>query len=367
MSATTRHERHSHPASHNVSKKSVCWEHISEEHHDGSQCNWWRWCVPRERNRTEYYGLDDGHSSGAVHVQTQWPGDDTSVEAFSACWWTADTRRPRAPVPTPHCRIQCHWRRKALFRFGLCSYPSALFDDTIMPSLSSRGHHRKLFWRTLSGPVCHQTLPDQLARFNMCWTVGHCSIPSTKYTTHQRRTGGKVGIEVTFKGDMKLTIDVEGCLPFERRQQTEFHRNVESLPAACWMPHRTRGWWLRPVDCANIHAIGSCEEHCPHGRRYRSGHPAMLLRRSRWHRLVHAVFDTGDNEEEPHLGYQSHPKWVGCWHLRQHPVRTRDIVTPHPDYMVSEKDCRWRDSPPGRCSEIRLNSSARRTQQLTTA
>ena len=31
-----------------------------------------------------------------------------SVEVFSARCWTADTRRPRAPVPTPHCRIQCH-------------------------------------------------------------------------------------------------------------------------------------------------------------------------------------------------------------------------------------------------------------------
>ena len=31
-------------------------------------------------------------------------------------------------------------------------------------------------------------------------------IPSTKYTTHQRLTGGKVGIEVTFTGDMKFTM-----------------------------------------------------------------------------------------------------------------------------------------------------------------
>ena len=41
---------------------------------------------------------------------------------------------------------------------------------------SCREHHRKPFWRKLYGPFCHQTLPDQLARFNMCWTVGHCSI-----------------------------------------------------------------------------------------------------------------------------------------------------------------------------------------------
>ena len=66
----------------------------------------------------------------------------------------------------------------------------------------------------------------------MCWTVGHCyqeicaryydnlsgnvgpvivvfdgyRIPSTKYTTPQRRTGDEVGSEVTFTGDMKLTM-----------------------------------------------------------------------------------------------------------------------------------------------------------------
>ena len=31
-------------------------------------------------------------------------------------------------------------------------------------------------------------------------------IPSTKYTTHQWLTGGKVGIDVTFTGDMKFTM-----------------------------------------------------------------------------------------------------------------------------------------------------------------
>ena len=63
------------------------------------------------------------------------------------------------------------------------------------------------------------------------------------------------------------------------------------------MPHRTRGGGCRPVNCANSIAIGSYEEHCPRSRRYRSGHPAMLLRRSRWLRLVHAVFDTGTTKK----------------------------------------------------------------------
>ena len=56
--------------------------------------------------------------------------------------------------------------------------------------------------------------------------------------------------------------DVEGCLPFERRQQTEIHRHVESLPAACWMPHRTRGGGCRPVDCGNSHNTTIYEYTC---------------------------------------------------------------------------------------------------------
>ena len=152
--------------------------------------------------------------------------------------------------------------RKALFRFELCSSPSALFDDTLMPRV-----------------------PQKAVLANAIWT--------------------RLPPDIAGPAD-----DVEGCPPFERRQQTELHRHVESLPVVCWMTHGTRGGGCRPVDCANSNAIGSYEEHCPHGRRYRSGHSAMLLRRSRWLRLVHAVFDTGDIEEEPHMGYQSHPKFA---------------------------------------------------------
>ena len=151
--------------------------------------------------------------------------------------------------------------RRAIFRFELCSYPSALVDDTLMPRA-----------------------PQKAVLANAIWTRLPPDIAGP-------------------------TEDVEGCLPFERRKQTELHRHVELLTTCslpCWMPHRTRGGGCRPVDCANSNAIGSYEEHCPRGRRYRSGHPAMLL--CRWLRLVHAVFNTGDNEEEPNLGYQSHPK-----------------------------------------------------------
>ena len=75
--------------------------------------------------------------------------------------------------------------RRAIFRFELCSYPSALVDDTLMPRA-----------------------PQKAVLANAIWT--------------------------RFPPDIAgPTEDVEGCLPFERRQQTELHRHVESLPAAC--------------------------------------------------------------------------------------------------------------------------------------
>ena len=36
---------------------------------------------------------------------------------------------------------------------------------------------------------------------------------------------------------------------FRTSQQTELHRHVESLSAACWMPHTTRGGGCRHVEC----------------------------------------------------------------------------------------------------------------------
>ena len=251
------------------------------------------------------------------------------------------------PSATRHCRT--NWRGSTCVgRWGIApSYNMAAWAPNI-----SR-YMRPLLWLFVA---------KLWARHRSLRWLPHSihQIHNTS-TAHRRRSRNRGHLHRRCEVD-----DVEGCLPFERRQQTE---HVESLPAACLMPHRTRGGGCRPVNCANSSAIGSYEEHCPHGRRYRSGHPAMLLRRPRWLRLVHAVFDTWDNEVEPHLGYQSHPKWVGCLHLYKTSFSYTRYwgVTPHPDYMVSEKDCRWRDSPPVRCSEIRLNSSARRTQQLTTS
>ena len=75
--------------------------------------------------------------------------------------------------------------RNAIFRFELCSYQSALFDDTLMPRA-----------------------PQKAVLANAIWTRLPPDIAGP-------------------------TDDVEGCLPFERRQQTELHRHVESLPAPC--------------------------------------------------------------------------------------------------------------------------------------
>ena len=120
-------------------------------------------------------------------------------------------------------------------------------------------------------------------------------IPSTKYTTHQWRTGGKVGIEVTFTGDMTLTMSKDVFLSNVANKQNFIDMLSHYLQLAGCLTENGGG--CRPVDCANSTAFGSSEEHCPRGRRYRSGHPVMLLRRSRWLRLVHAVFNTEDNEE----------------------------------------------------------------------
>ena len=91
--------------------------------------------------RAKEIGQKIRDSITGIPVQTQWPGDDTSVEVFNARWWTADTRRPRAPVPTPHCGIKCHWRQKGVIPFRLS-----------LTTHSCREHYRKPFWRTLSGP-----------------------------------------------------------------------------------------------------------------------------------------------------------------------------------------------------------------------
>ena len=118
--------------------------------------------------------------------------------------------------------------RKVLFRFEL-----ALFDDTLMPRAPLKAVLANALWIRLppdiagpTGEVQH-VLDGGALLHRITWPHGfptyqdicalYCDyvsrnfgpaivvfdgyrIPSTKYTTHQRRTGGKVGIEVTFTG-----------------------------------------------------------------------------------------------------------------------------------------------------------------------
>ena len=129
--------------------------------------------------------------------------------------------------------------RKALFRFELCSYPSALFDDTLMQRAPQKAVLANAIWTRLPPDIAGPTIEVQhvldggALLHRITWPHGfptyqdicalYCDymsqkvgpaivvfggyrIPSTKYTTRQRRTGGKVGIEVTSTGDMKLTM-----------------------------------------------------------------------------------------------------------------------------------------------------------------
>ena len=129
--------------------------------------------------------------------------------------------------------------RKASFRFELCSYPSALFDDTLMPRAPQKAVLASAIWTRLPpdiagptgevqhvldcGALLHRiTWPDRFPIYQDICSLycGYLSrnfrpailvfdgyrIPSTKYTTYQRRIGGNFEIGVTFTGDMKLTM-----------------------------------------------------------------------------------------------------------------------------------------------------------------
>ena len=116
---------------------------------------------------------------------------------------------------------------------------SALFDDTLVPRAPQKVVLANAIWTRLppdiagptgevqhvldGGALLHRiTWPHGLPTYQAICAL-FCDylsrnfglviivfdgyrIPSTKYTTHQRRTGGEVGIEVTFTGDVKLTM-----------------------------------------------------------------------------------------------------------------------------------------------------------------
>ena len=114
--------------------------------------------------------------------------------------------------------------RKVLFRFELCSYPSALFDDTLMPRAPPKAVLPNAIWTCLlpdiagpTGEVQH-VLDGGALLHRITWPHGfptyqdicalYCDyvsrnfgsaivvfdgyrIPSTKYTTHQRPQAAK--------------------------------------------------------------------------------------------------------------------------------------------------------------------------------
>ena len=87
---------------------------------------------------------------------------------------------------------------------------SALFDDTLMPRVPQKAVLANAIWTRLPPDIAGPTGEVQHKKtrnFGLVIVVfdGY-RIPSTKYTTHQRRTGGEVGIEVTFTGDVKLMM-----------------------------------------------------------------------------------------------------------------------------------------------------------------
>ena len=162
-------------------------------------------------------------------------------------------------------------------------------------------------------------------------------IPSAKYTTHQRRTGGKVGIEVTFKGDVKLTmskdvflsnvakknhfIDVQlaGCLTEHAEEDADLLIAQTAVQSAATKNTSLSSWptipiWSLCYATTTIHMASTCPCSFRHGgqrRRTASG-----------------------------ISKSSKVSWVltsattSCSYTRYWGV------IPHPDYMVSEKDCR---------------------------
>ena len=125
------------------------------------------------------------------------------------------------PFATRHCRT--NWRDSTCVgRWGIApSYNMAVW----VPNISR--YMRPLLW------LCVAKL---WARHrSLRWLPHSIHQVHNTSTAHRRQSRNRGHLHGRYEVD-----DVEGCLPFERRQQTELHRHVESLPAACWMPHRTR-------------------------------------------------------------------------------------------------------------------------------
>ena len=173
---------------------------------------------------------------------------------------------------------------------------------------------------------------------------GYC-IASTKYTTHQRRTGGKVGIEVTFTRYMTLTMSKDVFLSNVANKQNFIDMLSHYLQlAGCLTEHAEEDADLLIAQTAvqstatknTVHVADDtdlvillCYYADPDG--------SDLFMQCRH----------GGQRRRTESGISKSPKvsWVltsattSCSYTRYWGV------TPHPYYMVSEKDCRSRGSP----------------------
>ena len=87
--------------------------------------------MPRERNRTEDYGLEI-----PVAQYTFKRGDQvTTIQSKSSVGVDGQSIHVDPELLFQRLNVASNAidDRKALFRFELCSYPSAPFDDTLMP------------------------------------------------------------------------------------------------------------------------------------------------------------------------------------------------------------------------------------------
>ena len=109
--------------------------------------------MPRERNRTEDYGVDDGHSSAAVHVKCS--DQVTTIQSKSS--EDVDGQSIHVDPELLFQSLIAIDDRKALFRFELCSYPSALFDETLMPRAPQKAVLANAVWTRLSPDIAGLT------------------------------------------------------------------------------------------------------------------------------------------------------------------------------------------------------------------
>ena len=189
--------------------------------------------------------------------------------------------------------------KKVLFRFEMCSYPSPLFDNSLMMRAPQKSVLADATWSRLppdipgpTGEVQHvldggallhriqwpQAFPtyreictlycDYVSRYFGSAIVvfdGYRS-PSTKHMTHQRRTGGKSGVEVSFNEDMKLTTTKDIFLANVTNKQNLIDMLSRYLQLGGCVTHHAQG----DADLLIAHTAvqSAASKHCSHSQRH---------------------------------------------------------------------------------------------------